>query len=142
MDSWTKVLVPAIQLCPEFEKTIVACSAAKSKSASGKIILADFPPSYNVIGFRLDLWEFLMIRYPTAVDPVNDILSTKWCWHRVYPVYASPGIMLTTPGGNPASLMNWQIINAVKGVCSAGFKTIVHPAAKAGAIFQHNINNG
>lgn len=40
------------------------------------------------------------------------------------------------------SLVNAAIYKAVRGVCSAGFKTIVHPAARAGPHFQANINIG
>lgn len=47
-----------------------------------------------------------------------------------------------TPGGNPASVIKRPIIKAVKGVCSAGLSTIVQPAAKAGATFQHIIKSG
>lgn len=66
------------------------------------MIFADFPPNYKVIGLRFCLWEFLIIRYPTEVDPVKEILSTKWCWHKAYPVAASPDNIFKTPGGNPA----------------------------------------
>lgn len=83
-----------------------------------------------------------MIIYPTYVDPVNEILSTNLCCEIEAPVYPNPETMLITPGGKPASMISWPIIKAVKGVCSAGFKTIVHPAANAGATFQHIINNG
>jgi hypothetical protein len=50
--------------------------------------------------------------------------------------------MLITPGGNPASLISFPIIKAVNGVCYAGLRTIVHPAANAGATFQHIIKRG
>lgn len=69
------------------------------------MIFADFPPSYKVIGLRLYLWEFLIMMYPTSVDPVNEILSTNRCCVRDAPVYPKPVTMLMTPGGNPASLI-------------------------------------
>lgn len=58
------------------------------------------------------------------------------------PVYPNPEMMLITPGGKPASVINRPIIRAVNGVCSAGLRTMVHPAAKAGPTFQHIINKG
>jgi hypothetical protein len=50
--------------------------------------------------------------------------------------------MLTTPAGTPAC---WQISansSAVSEVNSAGLKTMVLPAASAGAIFHANISSG
>lgn len=110
--------------------------------ASGRIMLADLPPSYSVIGFRLYLCEFLIIRYPTYVEPVKDILLTSLCWDKYSPVFPKPVIMLITPGGNPALTKRDPNKRAVKGVCSAGFKITVHPAARAGATFQAIINSG
>ena len=106
------------------------------------MILADLPPNSKVTGFKLNLCEFLIMIYPTSVEPVNEILSTNLCWERLAPVYPKPDIILTTPGGNPASLNNLPKSKAVKGVCYAGLRTIVHPAANAGATFQHIIKRG
>lgn len=83
-----------------------------------------------------------MMMYPTSVDPVKEILSTSRCWDRLAPVYPNPDTIFITPGGNPASEISLPIIKAVNGVCSAGFRTIVHPAANAGATFQHIIRRG
>ena len=49
---------------------------------------------------------------------------------------------LTTPGGNPASSKTRNVSTAHSGVCSAGFTTIVHPAASAGATFRVIIEMG
>jgi hypothetical protein len=46
-------------------------------SASFKIIFGDFPPNSSVILFILGYPYFDSISFPTIVDPVNDILSTK-----------------------------------------------------------------
>lgn len=73
---------------------------------------------------------------------MNEILLISLCCERYSPVLPNPFIMLITPGGNPAALKSYPNIKAVKGVCSAGFKTTVHPAAKAGATFQAIINSG
>ena len=80
--------------------------------------------------------------YPTSVEPVKETLLIPWWVETNDPVYPNPVTMLITPGGNPALLIRSPSIKAVKGVCSAGFKTIVHPAAKAGAIFHVIISNG
>lgn len=79
---------------------------------------------------------------PTSVEPVKAILHTSGWSTRAAPVSPKPVTIFTTPGGNPASLINSPNFNADKGVYSAGFKTIVHPAAKAGANFHVAINNG
>ena len=50
--------------------------------------------------------------------------------------------MFNTPAGRPACLNNSANINAVNGVCYAGFNTMVQPAARAGATFQAIINKG
>lgn len=41
-----------------------------------------------------------------------------------------------TPSGNPAIFERAAAYNALNGVCSAGFNTIVQPAASAGAHFH------
>ncbi|KAF8439360.1 hypothetical protein L210DRAFT_2212402, partial [Boletus edulis BED1] len=48
--------------------------------------------------------------------------------------------MLTTPGGNPASLMRWHTRIAVSGVNSEGLSIIVFPVARAGPGFQANMS--
>ena len=49
---------------------------------------------------------------------------------------------LNTPGGKPTSSHNLTKYKAVNDVSSAGLKTTVLPAAKAGATFHANINSG
>lgn len=53
-----------------------------------------------------------------------------------------PEMTLTTPGGNPASLMSSHILKAERGVCSAVLRTRVHPQARAGAISEENERDG
>jgi hypothetical protein len=57
-------------------------------------------------------------------------------------VSPGPVTMLTTPSGSPASYRISPSSSAVNGVCSAGFKTTVQPAAIAGASFQPAITIG
>jgi hypothetical protein len=51
-------------------------------------------------------------------------------------------MMLTTPSGIPASWISSPSRSAVSEVCSAGFRIIVFPHARAGAIFVTAISNG
>ncbi len=70
-----------------------------AKSASSNTIVADLPPSSRNSRFMVAA-PFSMIRWPTAVDPVNEIRSTfgdsvsssptKWC---------EAVTTLTTPAG-------------------------------------------
>jgi hypothetical protein len=50
--------------------------------------------------------------------------------------------MFTTPGGKFIYFNNSPIFKAVKGVCSAGFITVVQPDAITGATFRMNIKIG
>src|SRR5699024_4775033 len=108
----------------------------------GKMIFGDFPPSSNVTRFTVLAASFI-IDFPTGVDPVNATLFTSGCLTSASPAdFPNPLTILTTPFGNPASSINLAKYNADNGVCSAGFKTIVHPVARAGAIFHAAIING
>ena len=78
-----------------------------------------------------------MIHWPTSVEPVKAILSTSGCRTSAAPAAVPmPGTTLSAPGGRPASTTRSPSSRAVSGVSCAGFKTTVHPAASAGAIFQ------
>src|ERR1700681_2547001 len=115
---------------------------AASKSASAKKILGDFPPSSSVTRFTVSAASFTMI-LPTAADPVKAILFTSGCLTRGDPQLSpNPVIMLTTPFGSPTSSNHLASSSTVKGVCSAGFKTQVQPAASAGASFHAAMVNG
>src|SRR6266436_5429033 len=119
-----------------------APSTAASQSASAKNTLGDFPPSSSVTRFNVSAALFT-ITFPTAALPVNAILSTPGCATSAAPaVSPSPFTILTTPGGNPTSSNQVANSSAVSGVCSAGFKTHVQPAAIAGASFQAAISSG
>ena len=78
-----------------------------------------------------------------SVDPVKATLSTSMCRARAAPaVGPNPVTMFKTPGGRPASIKISPKRRAERGVCSAGFKTTVHPVAKAGPSFHAAINRG
>ena len=105
------------------------------------MMLGDLPPSSSVTRFSARP-ALAPISRPTTVEPVKAILSTSSWSTSAAPVSPSPVITLSTPSGSPASSASSPSRSAVSGVCSAGFRTIVQPAASAGAIFQAAISSG
>src|SRR5437660_906208 len=103
---------------------------AASRSASGRMTFALLPPSSSVTRLRPSP-HLRPISRPTAVEPVKATLFTPGWSTSAAPVSPSPGITLTTPSGKPASATSWPRRSAVRGVCSAGFRTTVQPAAAA-----------
>ncbi len=84
-----------------------------------------------------------MMILPTSVEPVKATLSTPLCATMAAPaVSPKPGTMLMTPSGNPASMASSPMRRADSGVCSAGLRTTVHPAASAGPHFQATMSIG
>ena len=77
---------------------------ARSRSASGKTIAGDLPPSSSETRFRLPA-AALTISLPTSVEPVKATLSTSGCSASAAPaVSPKPVTMLTTPSGKPGFL--------------------------------------
>ena len=119
-----------------------APSMAASKSASAKKMLGDLPPSSSVTRFIVSAASLTMI-LPTAALPVKAILFTSGCLTSGAPqVSPKPVMTLTTPFGRPTSSNHFATSSTVSGVCSAGFRTQVHPAAIAGASFHAAISSG
>lgn len=105
-------------------------------------MLGLFPPHSRVIFLRLLAAAFMMA-LPVAVLPVKAILSTPiWPASALPATEPRPGMMLTTPGGRPASMTRLPKYIAERGVCSAGLRTTVLPHARAGATFQASIMKG
>ena len=81
-----------------------------------------------------------MSSFPTAVEPVKPSLRTSGFDVISPPISgassASPVTIDRTPAGSPACSPSSASASAESGVCSAGFSTIVHPAASAGAAFR------
>jgi hypothetical protein len=70
------------------------------------MINGDFPPSSSETRFRFDSIAAACIFFPTSTDPVKATLSICLCTAIALPQLGpSPGIMLITPGGKPASLI-------------------------------------
>ena len=105
-------------------------------------MFADLPP-HSSVHFLSVAEARAMISFPTAVEPVNETMSTSGWSTSAWPASGpKPGTMFTTPGGKPAS---WNIDAssiAVEGVSSEGFRTTVLPAASAGPSFQIAIFRG
>src|SRR6202047_706734 len=135
--------LPAEQTSPWLINTPTSApSTAASQSASAKKILGDFPPSSSVTRLSVSAALFTMI-LPTAALPVNATLSTPGCATSAAPaVSPKPLTIFTTPGGNPTSSNQLANSSAVSGVCSAGFKMQVQPAASAGASFHAAMRSG
>ena len=105
------------------------------------MMFGDFPPSSSVTRFS-ERPAFAPISRPTAVDPVNAILCTPGWSTIAAPVSPSPVSTLITPSGKPASCASCPSLIALRGVCSAGFRIVVQPAASAGEIFHEAISSG
>ena len=100
------------------------------------------PPSSNVSRFSVAAASRMMI-CAVSCSPVKAILSTPGCLTIAAPaVGPKPGTTLITPSGMPAFCASRAIRRQVSGVCSAGFITIVQPAARAGPHFQATISIG
>ena len=126
-----------MQVCPVAANTpAISPLAAAVRSASGKTICGDLPPSSRVTRLRLSAAACATAR-PVAVDPVNATLSTPGCPASAAPVSRdSPVTTLNTPGGKPACSNRAAKASVDAGECSEGLTTNVQPAASAGATFQ------
>ncbi len=84
-----------------------------------------------------------MTSLPISVEPVKASLSTPGLVASSRPTSVPwPVIMLRTPGGTPASKAIFPYSRAVRGVYIAGLRTIVLPAARAGATFHTAMSSG
>ena len=91
MDSCRTSREPAMHICPQEAKTpSTTASTARSRSASGKRICGDLPPSSNATGVRLAAAERAMA-LPVSWWPVNTIRSTSGCATSATPVSRPPG---------------------------------------------------
>ncbi len=114
---------------------LITAPTACSTSASSNTRCAALPPSSRVTGLRC-CPATLATCLPTAVDPVNAILSTPGWVSRGSPISEpKPVTTLSTPSGTPASARSPAISSALSEVSSAGLCTTVFPAASAAAIF-------
>ena len=105
-------------------------------------MLGDFPPNSKVILLILLSEPLEAINWPTLVLPVKAILSTNGLFTRASPASPQPDKTCTTPGGNPASLANYAILNAVNGVFSEVLSILTQPVARHGPHFHAYIKRG
>mmetsp|Transcript_11613 Transcript_11613/g.24915 ORF Transcript_11613/g.24915 Transcript_11613/m.24915 type:complete len:203 (+) Transcript_11613:250-858(+) len=100
------------------------------------------PPSSRVQGLMCSAAMRPTMR-PTSVLPVKATLSTSlWPASGAPASGPQPVMMLSTPGGSPASRASCPSLRAVMGVCSASLSTTVLPHARAGASFQAAMSRG
>mmetsp|Transcript_3362 Transcript_3362/g.7615 ORF Transcript_3362/g.7615 Transcript_3362/m.7615 type:complete len:292 (-) Transcript_3362:104-979(-) len=147
MSSCTSMRLGQVQISPWFRANITAPSTALSKKASscwatlGMKIMGDLPPSSMVTGMMV-LAAACITLWPVTVDPVNAILAIRSDVDSAAPASApKPVTMLSTPGGSRSPTSSISTMMEV-GVCSAGFKTMQLPAARAGATFQAAMRRG
>src|SRR5664280_741313 len=75
----TSMRVHAVQVWPELRKQLPTPTlTAFARSASGRITLADLPPSSSAT-FLTVAAATSVTRLPAAVEPVNDTMSTSGC---------------------------------------------------------------
>ena len=117
-------------------------STAASRSASAKTRFGLFPPSSSETRFSVSAATLAILR-PVLVSPVNASLSIPG-WRAIASPTSPPGPVTTlrTPPGMPASIASSPRRTAVSGVAEAGLRTMVQPAASAGATFQIAIMSG
>jgi hypothetical protein len=140
--SCTRIREPAQQTWPWLNQIASTTpSTTLSRSASGKTMKGDLPPSSRESFLPLPAVAVRISR-PTSVEPVKAILSTSGWVTSASPVRPSPVMMFTTPPGSPISWHSSAKHSAVSEVNSAGLSTTVFPIARAGAIFQASIRSG
>src|ERR1700689_1333203 len=132
-----------MQVCPAAAKTPATRPlAAAVRSASGKTMLADLPPSSSVAGARGPAAD-LATAAPVTSEPVNDTWSTPgWVTSHSPTCREAPLTVLNTPGGKPACSNSSASSMIDTGACSDGLATILHPAASAGASLNVSSSSG
>ena len=128
--------VHAMQVWPPFRYADWKPAAtASSTGESSRTTNGDLPPSSRAIFFTCPEASS-MIRLPARVEPVNEIMLTSGLVTSASPTTGPvPVTRLKTPRGSSISSRISARTNAVSGATSLGFRTIVHPAASAGATF-------
>jgi hypothetical protein len=125
--------VGALQDWPTLRKAAATpAGTARARSASGRIRLGDLPPSSWATRLTVGAAAWATST-PARVEPVIEIMSTSGCADSAAPTSGPlPFTRLNTPGGMPASCTTSANSKALRGDSSLGFRTTVHPAARAG----------
>ena len=121
-----------------------AAFTAASKSASGKTMLGDLPPSSRLRRLRFETAEFCSSLRAVAMLPVKLILSTSSCSASASPVvWPYPVTTLSDALRQPRLARRSRAKrSAFSGVSSEGFSTTEQPHASAGATFHAAICSG
>src|SRR6266404_386509 len=129
--------------CPALRNLYGASiSAARSTSASSKMITGAWPPSSNVQRFISDPANEA-ISLPTATDPVNETLRTIGDVIRYFDTSeGTPQTTFRQPGGRPESWNSRASATTALGASSGPFSTMVHPDPTAAAILRIAWLNG
>ena len=140
---WTTARVGAVQIWPEWKAQVEPIAVTTDlMSASSKTTAAPLPPSSMSSRFMVGAPAAAM-RWPTAVDPVNDTMSTSGDVVRTEAGSGSDELTrLTTPGGNPTSSNTRASSTTARGSCGAGFMITVLPMASAGATLPAMLVSG
>ncbi len=110
-----------------------AVGIALSSTTSSRRMLGDLPPSSRVTRFIVAA-PSRMILWPTATEPVNEILATSGLRTSSAPTSSPrPVTTLHTPGGRRASCRHFSNTCVCNALSSLGLTTTVHPAAMAEA---------
>ncbi|MCY1176048.1 hypothetical protein D9M73_163090 [compost metagenome] len=111
---------------------MIAPSTALSRSASSNTMNGALPPSSRET-FLMSLAHSAISWRPISVEPVKDSLRTRELPVSSPPTSpALPVTTLSTPAGMPARWASSTRARAEYGVCEAGLRTMVQPAARAG----------
>ena len=107
-------------------------SVAVPRSASSRTMVADLPPSSRKTRFMVAA-PFSMMRWPTAVEPVNEMQSTLGDSVSSSPIRWSDDVTtLTTPAGMSVFSATMRPSSvAFHGVSGAGLRITVLPVASA-----------
>ena len=130
MQSWPALKYPATTIC----------AAAFCRSASANTITGAFPPSSRCTFFT-SAEAALATSIPARTDPVIETICGISCSISARPVSRFPVTTLNTPGGRCSAAISASS-SVEAGVVSEGFRTMVFPAARAGANFQTAMFNG
>src|SRR4026209_433805 len=106
-------------------------------------MLADLPPNSSDTRYRLAA-AAAMMRRPVAVEPVNEITSTRGSSTSCAPSAALPEPVITfsTPGGRSVAAAASPINAADHGVSGAALRMTVQPAPRAATHFARVIGIG
>jgi hypothetical protein len=125
--------VVAAHAWPAWTHTPIAAPRIAAGFASPRTIETDFPPSSRNIRFMVSA-PCRISSLPTAVEPVNEIMSTRGSVPSI-PATSLDGVgtTFTTPGGmSVCSAISRPSRVAFHGVFGSGLSTTVLPVASAG----------